>query len=146
MKSVVIYESVYGNTRTIAEAIAAALPGEVKLQNVTGASVAGLEAGDLLVVGAPTHGGRPTETTQGFLDQLPANSLAGIRVAGFDTRLTAKWVRIFGYAGPRIEAALGEKGGTPVGSPGGFFVKGKEGPLANGEVERAAAWARQIAG
>src|SRR5690606_3013293 len=80
MKSVVIYESVYGNTRTIAEASAAALPGEVKLQNVTGASVAGLEAGDLLVVGAPTHGGRPTETTQGFLDQLPANSLAGIRV------------------------------------------------------------------
>jgi len=146
MKSVVIYESVYGNTRTIAEAIAAALPGEVELQNVAAASVAGLEAGDLLVVGAPTHGGRPTEATQGFLDRLAANALAGVRVAGFDTRLTAKWVRIFGYAGPRIEAALQAKGGTPAGSPGGFFVKGKEGPLKDGEVERAAAWAKQIAG
>jgi flavodoxin I len=69
-----------------------------------------------------------------------------VRVAGFDTRLTAKWVRIFGYAGPKIAAALQQKGGTQVGSPGGFFVKGKEGPLVEGEVERAAAWAREIAG
>jgi len=69
-----------------------------------------------------------------------------VRVAGFDTRLTAKWVRIFGYAGPKIEAALKEKGGIPAGSPGGFFVKGKEGPLTEGEVQRAAEWAKTVAG
>jgi len=146
MKTAVIYESVYGNTRTIAEAIAGALPGEVKLMSVSAANVSGLAAGDLLVVGAPTYGGKPTAATQALLDRLSSGALAGVRVAGFDTRLTAKWVRIFGYAGPKIEAALKEKGGTPVGSPGGFFVKGKEGPLVEGEVERAAAWASEIAG
>lgn len=146
MKTVVIYESVYGNTRTIAEAIAAALPGDVKLQPVSAANTSGLQAGDLLVVGAPTQGGRPTEATQAFLNRLSSGSMNGVRVAGFDTRLTAKWVRIFGYAAAKIEDALKDKGGTPAGSPGGFFVKGKEGPLVEGEVERAAAWAKEVAG
>lgn len=143
MKTIVVYDSVYGNTKTIAEAIAGALPGEVRLQAASGAGTSGLEAGDLLVVGAPTQGGRPTEAAKGFLDRLSA--LAGVRVASFDTRLTAKWVRIFGYAALKIAAALKEKGGTPVGSPGAFLVQGKEGPLVEGEVERAAAWAREIA-
>jgi len=146
MKTIVVYESVYGNTRTIAEAIAGALPGEVKLLAASGANASGLQAGDLLIVGAPTQGGRPTDAAQSFLNGLSAGALAGIRVAGFDTRLTSKWVGIFGYAGPRIAAALQDKGGTAVGSPGGFYVKGKQGPLVEGEAERAAAWAREIAG
>jgi flavodoxin len=144
MKTIVVFDSVYGNTKKIAEAIAGALPGDVQLYAASGANAAGLVAGDLLVVGAPTQGGRPTAAAQSFLDRLPA--LAGVRVAGFDTRLPAKWVRIFGYAAPKIDAALKAKGGTPAGSPGGFFVKGKEGPLREGELERAAAWAREIAG
>jgi flavodoxin len=144
MKALVVYDSVYGNTKIIAEAIAGALPGEVRLLAASGADVSGLEAGDLFVVGAPTQGGRPTEAVKALLDRLPA--LAGVRVAGFDTRLTAKWVRIFGYAAPKLAVALQAKGGTPAGSPGGFFVKGKEGPLVTGEVQRAAAWAKEVAG
>lgn len=146
MKTLVVYDSVYGNTKAIAEAIAGAVPGEVKLVTASGAGASSLQAGDLLIVGAPTQGGRPTEGVQGFLGRLTAGTLSGVRVAGFDTRLTARWVRIFGYAGPKIAAALKEKGGTPAGSPGGFFVKGKEGPLVEGELERAAAWAREVAG
>ena len=146
MKTLVVYDSVYGNTKTIAEAIAGAIPGDVQLLAAGGADASNLQAGDLLIVGAPTQGGRPTEAAQRFLDGISTQALAGVRVAGFDTRLSARWVRIFGYAGPKIAAALKDKGGTPVGSAGGFCVTGKEGPLAEGEVERAAAWAREVAG
>ena len=145
MKTFVVYDSVYGNTKAVAEAIAAALPGDVRLQPASAASASGLQAGDLLVVGAPTQGGRPTDAAQRFLAVLPGGTLAGVRVAGFDTRLTAKWVRIFGYAGPKIVQVLKDKGGTPAGPVGAFFVKGKEGPLAEGELARAGAWAREIA-
>jgi flavodoxin I len=146
MKTLVVYDSVYGNTQAIAEAIASALPGDVRLQAASAANASDLQPGDLLIVGAPTQGGRPTEAAQRFLERLAAGSLAGVRAAGFDTRLTARWVRIFGYAAPKIADALKQKGGMPAASPGGFFVKGKEGPLVEGEVERAAAWARELAG
>ena len=42
--------------------------------------------------------------------------------------------------------ALEKKGGTLAGSPGGFYVTGGEGPLKEGEVERAAAWAKGLVG
>jgi hypothetical protein len=43
--------------------------------------------------------------------------------------------------------ALKEKGWTLAGEPGGFIVKGlKKGPLKRGEAERAAAWAKGLAG
>lgn len=35
-------------------------------------------------------------------------------------------------------------GGTLIASPEGFFVKGKEGPLKEGELKRAASWAKVI--
>jgi len=70
--------------------------------------------------------------------------LKNIRVASFDTRLSAKWVGIFGYAAGKIAEKLKAKGGNPVMPPAAFFVTGKEGPLKDGETERAAAWARKI--
>jgi hypothetical protein len=66
-------------------------------------------------------------------------------VAAFDTRLTWWWLRLFGFAAPKIAMTLKKKGGTLIGTPEGFFVTGGEGPLQDGEVERAAAWAREIA-
>jgi flavodoxin I len=146
MKTLVVYDSVYGNTKAIAQAIGDAIPGEVQVLHAGQVKAADWAGLDLLVAGAPTQGGRPTEAVQAWLDQAPANAFAGTRVAAFDTRLTSKWVRIFGYAAPRIADRLKEKGGTPAGSPGGFFVKGRTGPLKEGEVERAARWAKEIAG
>ena len=99
---------------------------------------------DLLFVGGPTHGGRPTEAIRDLLDQVPGNALQGTNVAAFDTRLPAIWVRILGYAAPRIAGTLKKKGGTLIGSPEGFFVEGTEGPLREGELERAALWAKEI--
>jgi len=41
---------------------------------------------------------------------------------------------------------LAGKSGTQVVEPEGFIVEGKEGPLKEGEVERAAAWAKTLLG
>ena len=144
MKTLVVYDSVHGNTRTVAQAIADAVPGEVQVLHAGQVNASELETLDLLIVGAPTHGGRPTGAIQDFLDKAPAAALEGTSVAAFDTRLTATAVRVFGYAAPRIAGALQEKGGTPMGSPGGFFVEGIKGPLKEGEVERAATWAQEL--
>ena len=144
MKSVIVYDSLYGNTERIARAIGEAIPGEVQVLRVGQVDVSELKTVDLLFVGSPTQGGKATQAIQDFLGQGQVFSLEGTKVAAFDTRLTAKWVRMFGYAAEKIVASVKANGGTLLGPPGGFFVKGRKGPLAEGEVERAAGWAKEI--
>ena len=146
MKTLVVYDSLYGNTKTVAQAIGDTISGEVEVLYVKEANASGLEAYDLLVIGAPTHGAKPSPDMQGFLDQIGVRALEGVKVAAFDTRMTVKLITIFGTAAPKIFKALVEKGGTQAGKPTGFFVTGGEGPLKDGEVERAAAWAKGLAG
>ncbi|MDO9333237.1 MAG: flavodoxin family protein [Dehalococcoidales bacterium] len=145
MKALVIYDSLYGNTEKIAKAIGGAITGEVKVLPVGQANPAELKSLDLLIVGSPTQGGRATKAMQAFLDIIPDTSLKGINVAAFDTRYTSKFAVIFGYAAGRIAGNLKAKGGTLVAPPEGFFVTGNKGPLKEGELERAAGWARGIA-
>jgi flavodoxin len=146
MKALIVYDSVYGNTEKIARAIAGALTpsGEVKVLRAGEVNPSGLESVDLLVVGSPTQGGRPTPAIQDFLNQVPERTIKGVNVAAFDTRFSTKLVAIFGYAAGKIAGSLKTKGGTLILSPEAFFVKGKEGPLKEGELERAAAWAKGI--
>ena len=146
MKTLVVYDSLYGNTRTIAQAIGEAIPGKVEVLQVGEVNASDLEAYDLLIVGAPTHGGRASDGVRAFLDQIQAPALEGVNVAGFDTRLTNKLARLIGFAAPKIAKALKKKGGTLVGPPGDFYVTGSEGPLKEGEVARAARWAKGLAG
>ncbi len=144
MNALVVYDSAYGNTEQIAGAIAGGMggPEEVKALRVGQARPADVRPGDLLVLGSPTQGGRATQAMQAFVAGLPA--LAGVRVATFDTRFAGRWVRIFGFAAPRLARALEGKGAGLVAPPEGFIVKGKEGPLAAGELERAAAWGKRL--
>ena len=145
MNALVVYDSLYGNTEEIARTVGEALSPGTRLVRAGGVDPADLETVDLLVVGSPTHGGRPTEAVQGLLERLEGSLPAGTRVAAFDTRLGAKWVRIFGYAAAKIAAALEKAGGTRVAPAEGFVVRGKEGPLKDGERERATDWARELA-
>lgn len=145
MKTCVVYDSVHGNTEKIAKVIGDVFAGGTKVLRVGELSPTEIRTLDLLIVGAPTHGGRASESARAWLDRIPEDALQGIRVAAFDTRLTTKLVQIFGYAAPRIAASLEAKGGTLIGSPGAFFVTGGKGPLKEGELERAAAWAKEIA-
>ena len=61
-----------------------------------------------------------------------------MNVATFDTRISAKWVGIFGYAAAKIARNLKKKGGNLILNPEPFYVNGTEGPLKDGELERAA--------
>jgi flavodoxin len=152
MKALVVYDSEYGNTQQVAKAIAEAIGGGTRYLDVDDARQASLEELDLLVVGSPTQGGRPTKATQAFLKGLPR--LDGTAVAAFDTRIdSAKsgfflraLMGVIGSAAPRIDAALRGKGGTLAARPAGFFVTGKEGPLEDSELWRAAAWAGLMVG
>ncbi len=146
MNAIIVYDSMYGNTEQIARAIGHALGslenvgiirvGDVKPEQLTGLT--------LLIVGSPTQGGRPTPAIQDFLNRIPEHVLRDIRVATFDTRLPGRLVGLFGYAAGRIADSLKRKGAMLIASPAGFFVRGREGPLKEGELERAAVWARQL--
>lgn len=146
MKTLVIYDSVYGNTERIAQVIAEAIPGEVQLRRVGQAEAADWDAVDLLIVGSPTHGALPTQAIQSLLERLGPPARATARAATFDTRLTWPFLeRWGGFAAPKMAVALQEKGWTLAGAPGGFFVRGlKKGPLKRGEEGCAAAWAEGL--
>ena len=142
MKTLVVYDSLYGNTAQVAKAIGSAVAGESQVLRVAQANPSELGSFDLVVVGAPTQGGRATEAMQAFLARVPA--LEGARVAVFDTRLRAKWVKVFGYAAGKIAERMEALGATLVTEPEGFIVEGKKGPLTGGELERVAAWAQSL--
>ena len=144
MKVLVVYDSVYGNTEKIAKAIGEAVAGDVQVARVSDISSAGMKPVDVLIVGSPTLGGRPTEPIQNFLAAVPSEAVKGVKVASFDTRYSGKFVKLFGFAAEKISQSLKEKGATPVPQLGEFIVTGKKGPLKEGELERAANWAKEI--
>jgi flavodoxin I len=146
MRALVVYDSLYGNTEQIAKAIGGAIEGEVKVVRPGEVGPAELEDIGLLVVGAPTQGGRATEATRDFLDRISKAEINGLDAAAFDTRVETKVAKIFGYAAGRIAGALKKKGANLVAEPEGFFVLGTKGPLKDGELERAVAWGKKISG
>jgi flavodoxin I len=144
MKVLVVYDSVYGNTEEIARAIGGAITGDVTVVRAGEAGPSELESIDLLIVGAPTQGGRATPPVQNFLNKVAEPAVKGIDVAAFDTRISSKWVGIFGYAAGKIGKKLKSMGGNLVVPPEPFYVKGTKGPLKEGELERAANWAKGL--
>ena len=148
MRNLVIYDSLYGNTERVAQAIAQAT--HAKLEPLAHLKRSMLEAADLIFVGSPTQGGRPTPPLKEFLDQLPEHSLRHRWVAAFDTRYTATEHNFFlrlimklaGFAAPRIADQLIDKGGQLAAEPEGFIVHDSKGPLKTGELQRATDWAK----
>jgi flavodoxin len=145
MKTLVVYDSAYGNTEKVAKAIGDAIAGDVKVVRASDADIADVNAVDLLIVGSPTYGGKGTQPVLDFLAKVPEGGIKGKKVAAFDTRLTGRFVKVFGFAAEKIAESLKAKGGDLASTSEGFFVKGKKGPLSDGELERAASWAKDIA-
>lgn len=141
MKSLIIYDSNYGNTKQLAEAMADVLGASaVSVKTATAEMLKGVE---LLLVGSPINGWRPTEATGQFLASLPAGSLRGVRVAAFDTRIS---LIIHGDAAKKIARELARAGATEAAPPEPFYVKGTKEPLKDGELERSRAWAKAVGG
>jgi flavodoxin I len=145
MKALVVYDSTSGNTEKIATAIAAGIGGGTRAIRVGSADVKDYEGLDLLVLGSPVQGGRPTESMQKYIKSIPQAVAKKLRVATFDTRMSMAFAKIFGYASVRMANQLQGEGCILKSTPQGFIVKGRSGPLADGELERATMWGEELA-
>lgn len=161
MKAVVVYESLWGNTAAIAQAIADGIgPGAEALTTDVARPEAIADA-DLIVAGAPVLGfslatdamrdsvagseaGAPTPpdlahpSLRSWLEALPPGDG---RAAAFETRI---WWSPRGATGD-IEHRLADAGYRPVAKAQKFVVKDKYGPLREGELERARRWGEELA-
>lgn len=155
MKALVLYDSVFGNTAKVAQAIGEALKPDcdVVVKQVAESTPADFDGIDILIAGSPTRGFKATPAFNKLLNELSRNALQGVRVGAFDTRMDVvtvdnkvltSLVKVFGYAAEPTSKRLEKKGGRVVLAPAGFIVKDSEGPLMEGELERAASWARAI--
>lgn len=145
MKALVVYDSQYGNTERIASAIADTLrtSGEIELIRVDPVHALDPQGVDLLMLGCPTQGWKPTKAMQDLLAKLSPAQLRGVAVVCFDTRFQKpRWMT--GSAARRMADSLRQMSVTLLVPPESFFVAGTEGPLLTGELGRAAVWTRTL--
>ncbi len=171
MKAVVVYESLFGNTQSVAEAIGKGLGEryEVSVVEVNRADYGALEDVDLLVVGGPTHiwsMSRPLSRKAPVVKEMkkatpqrePISENIGVRewlenlprtkaatAATFDTRMPRKGILPVSIASRRIASKLKKHGYRLAAKPEGFIVADVIGPLVEGELERALEWGRSLA-
>ncbi len=168
MRALVVFESMYGNTRQVAEAIGRGLGevGEVSVVPLSQATAERVDTADLVVVGGPTHvhsmsrpltrkGAADDAVKEGSVLQLePEAQGDGVRewlealgtahgcAAAFDTRIRANPL-LTGRASKPIARRLRRTGFELVAPPESFLVS-KESVLEEGEAERAVEWGRQL--
>jgi flavodoxin len=139
MKTLVIYDSRFGNTKKIAETVLEVTGGEILC--VTDFNPTNLAEADLIVVGSPIHGWHPSEDTTVFLEHLERSMLKGKYVAAFDTGYRS---RLSGNAAARIIKALEKAGGTALVPTHKSIIEHAEGPLGPNEVAHARQWAQKL--
>jgi hypothetical protein len=166
MRALIVYESMYGNTRAIAEAIAEGWGEGAEVRHVRAAKAPSDEI-DLLVVGGPTHiHGMTTSLSRQmavnaahedehveiepdavdapglchWLRELPHDP--GRNAAAFDTRLDRS-PGMTGTAARGIAKRLRHRDYL-VGWTASFLVDDSEGPLVEGEFDRARTWGASL--
>lgn len=164
MKALIVVESLFGNCRKVAEAVAEGLNHHMSVEIVDPAHAHAplLELVDLLVVGGPTHALSMTResTRQDAVRQgaPAAAATTGIRewierlhtgphselVATFDTRV-GRTRHLPGSAARSAGRALRRHGYRPAVAPESFYVADVDGPLLDGELDRARAWGQRLA-
>ena len=168
MKSVIVYESMFGNTDHIAHEIAHGLAhsgNHTMVADVREVGPADLAGSDLVVVGAPTHAfslSRPSTREDAVRQGAdPSHAAFGVRewlvtldaafpvkaarpqVAVFDTRVE-KVRRLPGSAAKRAAKVLRAHGFEVVDRPTSFYVADVQGPTVPGEFDRAHAWGTRL--
>ncbi len=162
MRALMVYESMFGNTKRVAEAIADGLRERMDVVICNAAVENPADAGDfdLLLIGAPTHtfslprpdsrrrAGSlsdteiPAETgVREYLDGLLASR--DLRVVTFDTR-HRRMRHLPGSAARAAARLLRRDGYRLLLGPESFYVAAGTGPLIPGELDRAADWGGQV--
>ncbi|MFG1969071.1 flavodoxin family protein [Nonomuraea fuscirosea] len=164
MDALVVYESMFGNTEEIAKAIAEGISTRLRTEVAEAGrapGAVGAEVG-LLVVGGPTHAfamsrastrrsaaqqaTRPLVSAGNGVREWLATlrtSSAGLRSAAFDTRVAKP--RLPGSAARGIARRLRRLSVRVLVPAQSFYVLGTEGPLVEGELERARKWGESLA-
>lgn len=161
MRALVVYETLWGNTEKIARAIGSelALSMSVDVTDVDSAPDDVTDY-DLVIVGGPTHAfsmtrsatrasaakenGAPGVPRRGIREWLHGMHpiATPISASAFDTRVSAP--RLPGSAARAAKQELRSLGFDIAVKQRSFWVHGYEGPLVDGELERASDWAREI--
>ena len=160
--ALIVVESYFGNTRLIAEAVAAGMiEGGVDTQVVdVSQAPSALPADlDLLVLGAPTHNrGLPTATSRAKACEQAGSGEASHGIGGwlettaipastgavaFDTVISKGWLS--GSAAKAIAKALQRQQGRRTALVRSFVVAASKGPLAAGQESDARSWGRELA-
>lgn len=141
MKTVVVCDSNFGNTKLIALEIAKSIGDGAKVISTKDFKESDLNAIDLLIFGSPIIGWRPSEKTIEVLGNLKGKLKKDLKFATFDTRVK---LFIHGDAKEKMAEMLRQAGGKRIFESQAFYVKGKQGPLFPDELEKAANWAKLI--
>ncbi len=120
MKTLVIYDTNYGNTKKIAKAVASKLGKGTKTVSVADLKKKDLKGIDVLVAGCPVIASSPTEKMSRFLTSLKDNELKGIKAASFDTRMK---LFFFTDAAKKISKELTRAGAVIIAKTPGFLCK-----------------------
>jgi hypothetical protein len=163
MRTLIVFESMFGNTARVARAVAegfARSAGEPTLVDVGDAAEVPVAGYDVLVLGGPTHAfsmsrrstrddavrqgassGHAARGIREWLDAQAADPAGSVRppAAVFDTRV-AKVRRLPGSAARRAAKSLRGLGYDLLDRPTSFYVTDVDGPLLDGEEDRARAW------
>jgi flavodoxin len=146
MDTLIVYFSKFGNTQQVANAIAEVFEaaGSVRVLSMEQLTTSDLQAADLVVMGCPTHRMNLPEAVRPTFEALPRRILRKTPVAAFDTsyKMSAFLARF--TAAKKLDRALRKLGRKRVVPPETFHVVEREGPLYEGEIERAQAWAASI--
>lgn len=143
---VIVYDSIFGNTKRIADRIGLELCNDCEI--IAGSIHHDIEPDDiadidLLIIGSPTHSHKPTHEMSQFLDQLAAKKNYIKHAAVFDTRYNMH-ILISGSAAKKITKKLKQFGIATICKPESFLVTKWEGPLKANELEHAEHWAQDI--
>jgi flavodoxin I len=146
MNALVITFSKFGHTRMLGQAIAECLNADGNAQSISmdEIDITTLADADLVIMGSPTHKMNLPEAVRPVLDLLPKRSLRGVSIAAFDTSYRMNAILARFTAAKKLDRKLRKLGGKRIAPPETFFVAEREGPLEEGELERAQAWAVQI--
>ena len=148
MKGIVVFDTSYGNTKTIAQTISETLKGsgiEVDALHVKEAKTLSAKDYDFLVLGSPTKFGTMSFTVKRFLGKVKSKEWMNKPFAAFDTENPENIERKEGSAAEKIAENLREKQMNQLLPVLKAVVLGWKGPLQEGEIERAKEYSRELA-